>query len=96
MILIKQNFNEICNKTLDKTTLDEINTFDPHQFKIEILLTEWLESKNGFNEAKKLIYDIEVDINKVKSSKEDKTIFNDLNKLIIDINNNKVNKKKCY
>ena len=51
--------------------------------------------KNGFNEAKKLIYDIEVDINKVKSSKEDKTVFNDLNKLIIDINNNKVNKKKC-
>ena len=29
---------------------------------------------------------------KVKASKEDKDIFNDLNKLIIDINNNKVNK----
>ena len=39
-----------------------------------------------------LIDDIEVDINKVKASKEDKKVFNDLNKLIIDINNNKVKK----
>ena len=40
-----------------------------------------------------LIDDIEVDINKVKASKEDKKVFNDLNKLIIDINNNKVKKE---
>ena len=40
-----------------------------------------------------MIYDIEVDINKVKASKEDKKAFNDLNKLINDINNNKVNKE---
>ena len=40
-----------------------------------------------------LIDDIEVDINKVKTSKEDKKVFNDLNKLIIDINNNKVKKE---
>ena len=40
-----------------------------------------------------MIYDIEVDINKVKASKEDKKAFNDLNKLINDINQNKVNKK---
>ena len=57
------------------------------------MLPEWLESKNDFNEAKKLIYDVEVDINKVKESKEDKKVFNDLNKLIIDINNIKVNKE---
>ena len=57
------------------------------------MLPEWLESKNDFNEAKKLIDDIEVDINKVKASKEDKKVFNDLNKLIIDINNNKVKKE---
>ena len=31
-------------------------------------------------------------MNKVKASKEDKKVFNDLNKLIIDINNNKVKK----
>ena len=40
-----------------------------------------------------MITDIEVDINKVKASKEDKKVFNDLNKLIIDINNNKVKKE---
>ena len=37
-----------------------------------------------------MIDDIEVDMNKVKVSKEDKKVFNDLNKFIIDINNNKV------
>ena len=89
----KKTFNEICNETFDKTTLDKINTSDPFQFKIESLLPEWLESKNDFNEAKKLINDIEVDINKVKASKEDKKVFDNLNKMIIDINNNKVKKE---
>ena len=37
-----------------------------------------------------MINAIEVDINKVTVSKEDKKVFNDLNKLIIDIYNNKV------
>ena len=32
-------------------------------------------------------------MNKVKVSKEDKNVFNDLKKLIIDINNNKVKKE---
>ena len=32
-------------------------------------------------------------MNKVKASKEDKKVFNDLNKLIIDINNNKAKKE---
>ena len=54
------------------------------------MLPEWLESKNDFNEAKRLIGDIGVDMNKFKASKEDKKVFNDLNKLIIDINNDKV------
>ena len=54
------------------------------------MLPEWLESKNDFNEAKRLIDDIGVDMNKFKASKEDKKVFNDLNKLIIDINNDKV------
>ena len=57
------------------------------------MLPEWLESKNDFNEAKKLIDDIDVDLNKVKASKKDKKVFNDLNKLIIDINNNKIKKE---
>ena len=29
----KKAFNETRNETFDKTTLDEINTYDPHQFK---------------------------------------------------------------
>ena len=48
--------------------------------------------KYNFNETKRLIDDIGVDMNKVKASKEDKKVFNNLNKLIIDINNNKVKK----
>ena len=32
-------------------------------------------------------------MNKVKVSKEDKKVFNDLNKFIIDINNNQVKKE---
>ena len=40
-----------------------------------------------------MIDDIGVDMNKVKASKEDKKVFNDLNKLIIDINNNKAKKE---
>ena len=39
--------------------------------------------------------DIGVDMNKFKASKEDKKVFNDLNKLIIDINNNKVKKENA-
>ena len=34
-------------------------------------------------------------MNKVKVSKKDKEVFNDLNKLIIDINNNKVKKENA-
>ena len=86
----KKTFNETCNKTFDKTTLDEIKTHDPYQFEIANLLPEQLESRNDFNEAKKLIDDIRIDMNKVKASKENKSFFNDLNQLIIDINNNKV------
>ena len=89
----QQRFNETCNKTFDETTLDEIKTYDPYKFKIESLLPEWLESKNDFNEAKRFIDDIRVDMNKVKAIKEDKKVFDDLNKLIIDINNNKVKKE---
>ena len=40
-----------------------------------------------------MIDGIEVDMNKVKVSNEDKKVFNYLNKLIIDINNNKVKKE---
>ena len=89
----KKNYNESCNETFDKTTLDKIKTCDPYQFKIASLLAEWLELKNDFNEARRLINGIRIYMNKIKASKEDKKVFNDLNKLIIDINNNKVKKE---
>ena len=47
----EKTFNET-NETFDKTTLDKIN---PYQFKTKVMLREWLESKNDFDEAKKLI-----------------------------------------
>ena len=74
--------------------MEEIKTYDPYQFKIASLL-EWLRLRNSFNEAKRLIDDIRINMNKVKVSKEDKKAFNDLNKLIIDINNNKVKKENA-
>ena len=52
-----------------------------------------VESKNDFNEAKRLVDDIRIDMNKFKARKDDKIFFDDLNKLIIDINNNKIKKE---
>ena len=57
------------------------------------MLPERLKSKNDFNEAKRLIDDIRTDMNKVEVSKEDKKNFNDLNRLITGISNNKVKKE---
>ena len=48
--------------------------------------------KIDFNKAKRLIDDIGVGMNKVKANKKDKKYFNDLNKLIIEITDNKVKK----
>ena len=56
-------------------------------------LPGWLESKNDFNEAKRLIDNIRINMNKDKVSKKDKKVFNDLNKLIIDISNNQTKEK---
>ena len=67
---------------------------NPKQFKIvDNVLLKWLKSKNDFNETKRLIDDIRIDMNKVKVSKEDKKVFNDLNRLITGISNNKVKKQ---
>ena len=51
--------------------------------------------KNDFNEAKKLIDDVKVDMNKANVSKEDKKVFNYLNRLITDISNNRVEKENA-
>ena len=49
-----------------------------------------LKSKNDFNEAKKLINDIRIDMSNVKVQCKDKKVSNDLNRLITDINNNRI------
>ena len=59
-------------------------------------LPEWLNSRNDFNEARKLINNIRADTNKVKSSSGNEKVFNDLNGLINDIQNKKNYKKKCH
>ena len=57
-------------------------------------LPEWLKSKSYFNEAKKLVGDIRIDMSNVKVGYKGKKVFNDLNRLITDIINNRV-KKGC-
>ena len=59
-------------------------------------LPKWLHSKNDFKEAIKLIEDIRTDTNNVKSSSLDKNVFNNLDKLIIDLKNNKTANKKYH
>ena len=56
-------------------------------------LPEWLKSKNDFNEAKKLVGDIRIDMSNAKVGYKDKEVFNDLNRLIANISNNKVKKE---
>ena len=85
------NFYE---KTYEKSSLNEKEGHIPKQLKrVDNDLPEQLESKNDFYEAKRLIDDIRIDMNKVKVGKADKKAFNDLNRLITDISNNKVKKE---
>ena len=58
-------------------------------------LLEWLESKNVFNEAKKFINDIRIDMSNVKVGNKDNKFFNDLKRLITDKSNNKVKKENA-
>ena len=58
-------------------------------------LPEWLKSKSYFNEAKKLVGDIRIDMSNVKIGYKDKKVFNDLNRLITDVSNNRV-KTRCH
>ena len=54
-----------------------------------------MSSKNDFNEAAKLINDIRDDTKNVKPGSGDKKVFDDLEKLINDISNNKVKKESA-
>ena len=79
------NYFYFYEKTQDESTFSEKEGRNPRQFKLaDNELPKWLESKNDFNEAKRLIYDIRIDMNKVKVSREHKKVFIDLNKLITD------------
>ena len=90
------NYFDSYEKTYDESDLNEKEGRNSNQFKIaDDVLPEWLESKNDFNEAKKLIDNIRIDMGEDQVSKKDKKVFNDLNRLIIDISNNKIKKKRC-
>ena len=90
------NYFNFYKKSYDVSTLNERKSCVLKQFKlVDNMLPEWLESKNDFNEAKKLIDDVKVDMNKANVSKEDKKVFNYLNRLITDISNNRVEKENA-
>ena len=84
----------------DEEGSNEKERFEPKQFKLTDMednkLTKWWESKNDFNEAKKLINDIRIDMSNVKVGYGDKTVSNDLNRSITDISNNKVKKENAF
>ena len=82
---------ELCDKTDKKLTLDEETKKDEESKLTK--LPKWLGSKNDFKRAIKLIEDIRVDTNNVKSSSGDKKVFNNLDKLINDIKNKKNTRK---
>ena len=54
-----------------------------------------MNSKNDFNEARKLFNNIGADTNKVRSSSGDEKVFNDLNALINDIQDKKTTRKSA-
>ena len=58
-------------------------------------MPKWFHSKNYFKKAIKLIEDIRADTTNAKSS-GDKKVFNNLDKLISDIKNKKIYKKKYH
>ena len=94
VVTLYNNYCNFCTKTCDQSALNEKEGRNTNQLKIvDNQLPEWLESKNDFNEAMKLIDDIRIDMNKAKASKDNKKVFNDLSRLITDINNSNVKKE---
>ena len=93
VVTLYNNYFNFYTKTYNESALNEKEGRDPNKFKIaDNELPEWLESNNDFNETKILIDGIRTGTYKAQVSKEDK-VFNDSNRLIIHINNNKVKKK---
>ena len=75
-------------ETYDEEGSNEKEELQPKEFKItgmeDTKLLKWLESRNDFNEAKKFISDIRIDISNVKVGFGNKKLFNDLNRLTND------------
>ena len=62
----------LTKKSYDESALNEKKKRrEPYQFKIVDMLPEWVKSKNDFNEAKRLIDDIETNMNKVEVNREE-------------------------
>ena len=97
VVRLYNNYFDSFEETYDEGDLNEKE--GRNQFKITGMgvnkLPEWLKSKNDFNEAKKLVGDIRIDMSHVKVGYKDKKVFNDLNRLITDISNNKVKKEEA-
>ena len=93
-VALYNNYFDSYEKRYDESALNEREGRNSNQFKIaDDVLPKWLESKNGFNEAKRLIDNIRIEMDKDQVSKKDKKVINDLNKLIIDISNDKMKEK---
>ena len=97
VLKLQGNYFDFYEETYDEGDLNKKEGRDPKQFKVtgvgDNKLLEWLKSRNDFNEAKKLVDDIRIDMSNVKVGYKDKKVFNDLNRLITDISNNKVKKE---
>ena len=74
---------KLFNKTDKESKLDG-ETRKDEEPKLTAL-PKWLRSKNDFKEAIKLIEDIKTDTSGVKSSSDDKKVFNNLDKLLKEI-----------
>ena len=75
-VALYNNYFDSYGKSYNESVLNKKEGRNPNQFKIaDNELPEWLESRNDFNKAKRLIDDIRNDMNKVKVSKEDKKVL---------------------
>ena len=90
----KKKFDYKQFKLVDKT--DEELKMDEETKDLKLTaLPKWLSFKNDFNGGVKLINDIRDDRNNVKPGYGDKKVFNDLEKLINDMSNDKVKKESA-
>ena len=75
-VALYNNYFDSYGKSYTENVLNEKEWRNPGQFEIaDNELPEWLESRNDFNKAKRMIDGIRNDMNKVKASKEDKKVL---------------------